>query len=62
MSKSNRISIADAINIRPGDILREISPIQSAETIQSDSLIMIKSRQDLASNTSSMEELPNLTL
>jgi len=49
MSKFNRISIADAININKVEILKEIDPIKSTESLETESINRIKSRHDLTS-------------
>ena len=52
MTKSNRVSLADTINIRQIEILKEIVPIQSAESIETESIMEIKSKEDLISTHS----------
>ena len=52
MSKFNRISIADAINIDKIQILKEIEPIKSTESLETESINRIKSKQDLTSDPS----------
>ena len=52
MSKFNRISIADAINVNKIEILKEIEPIRSTESLETESISRIKSRQDLTSDPS----------
>ena len=65
MSKSNRISLCDAMNVKIKDVLNEIEPIQSTESIETNSMVNLKSRNDLTSEPEefkSDEELPTLTL
>ena len=66
MSKFNRISIADAININKLELLKEIEPIKSNYSIESESITQIKSREDLVSDPNesrcSDEDLPAISL